>query len=84
MARHSTEVLFHFDGLDYTAHMLASMSVGDKEKLLESVGAGRERQGLLVARTARALEDARQKYKQLTEARNNLKGILVPGAVVDD
>ena len=80
MAKPRPEILFRFHDMDYDIDKLAQMPVEELESLLESVGAARERQGLVVARTTKSLEEARQQYKQLTDARNKLKAVLVPGS----
>ena len=84
MAKARSEILFRIHGIDYDSEKLARTPVEELENLLESVGAARERQGLVVARMTKALDDARQEYKQLTEARNKLKAVLVPGVGGED
>ena len=84
MAKPQPEILFRFNDMDFDTKKLGSMPVQGLEDLLENVGAARERQGLLVARTSRSLDEARKLYKQLTEARNALKGFLVPGTAQEN
>jgi len=70
--------IFSFKGTDYSELSLSKLPDGGAEALLIEIGGEREKIGLEVARLDKQLQERREFYKQVTEARNKLKAFLVP------